>query len=71
MMGVGAQFEITRELIEAQVAFFLIGSVAASAVLLDERVVGFRGRQNTNEAEDEYQRCEYPRELTEVRHFTG
>ena len=58
MMGVGAQFEITRELIEAQVAFFLIGSVAACAVLLDECFVGFRGGQNTKEAEDEYQRCE-------------
>ena len=53
MMGVGAQFEITRELIEAQVAFLLIGSVAAGAVLLDERVVGFGGLDNTRQGEAE------------------
>ncbi len=42
MMGVGAQFEIARELVEAQVAFFLLGAVTAGAMLLDEGFVGLR-----------------------------
>ena len=51
MMGVGAQFEITRELVEAEVAFFLIGPVAAGAVLLDEGFVGFRCAGGADQAE--------------------
>jgi hypothetical protein len=47
MMGVGAEFEIAGELIEAQVALFLIGAVTAGAMLLDE---GFVRLRRTDEA---------------------
>ena len=53
VMRVGAEFEVTRELIETDVALFLLGSVAAGAVLLDERVVGFGGLDNTRQGEAE------------------
>jgi len=44
-MGVGPQFEVTRELIETDVALFLLGPVAAGAVFLEEGLVGLGGRQ--------------------------
>jgi len=50
-MGVGAELEIAGELVEAQVAFFLIGSVTACAVLLDEGFVGLRGTGGADQAE--------------------
>jgi hypothetical protein len=50
MMGVGAQFEVARKLIETQVAFLFILSVATDAVLFDEGFVGFRGLGGAREA---------------------
>ena len=44
VMGVGAQFEITRKLIEADVAFLFLRSVAAGAVFLEECLVGLGRR---------------------------
>ena len=55
VMGVGAQLEVARELVEAQVAFFLLRSVAAGAVLLDERFVGLRRLRDTIQAEAEHE----------------
>ena len=42
MMGVDAEFEIARELIETEVPLFLLGSVTTDAVLLDEGFVRLR-----------------------------
>jgi hypothetical protein len=42
MMGVGAEFEIAREFVEAKVAFLLIGAVTAGAMLLVEGFVRLR-----------------------------
>ena len=42
VVGVGTQFEVARELVEAEVAFLFILSVATDAVLLNEGFVGFR-----------------------------
>jgi hypothetical protein len=50
-MGVGAELEIAGELVEAKVAFFLLRSVAASAMLLDEGFVGLRRMGDTAQAE--------------------
>ena len=53
MMGVSAEFEIARELIEAQVAFFLLGAVTAGAMLLDEGLIGLRRADDTGQAQGE------------------
>ena len=53
MMGVGAEFEIARELVEAQVAFFLLRAVTAGAMLLDEGFVGLRSADDTRQAQGE------------------
>ena len=52
-MGVGAQFEIARELVEAQVALFLLGAVTAGAMLLDEGFVRLRCADDTGQAQGE------------------
>ena len=51
MMGVGAEFEIARELIEAQVPLFLLGAVTADAVLLEEGFVWLRCADDTGQAQ--------------------
>jgi hypothetical protein len=51
MMGVGAEFEIARELIEAQVAFFLLGAVTAGAMLLEEGFVRLRCADGAGQTE--------------------
>ena len=53
MMGVGAEFEIAGELVEAQVAFFLLRAVTAGAMLLDEGFVGLRSADDTRQAQGE------------------
>ena len=53
MVGVGAELEIAGEFVEAKVAFFLLGSVAAHAVLLDEGFVGLRRLRDNGQAEAE------------------
>jgi hypothetical protein len=51
MMGVGAEFEIAGELIEAQIPLFLLGAVTADTVLLEEGFVGLRRADGAGQTE--------------------
>ena len=68
VMGVGPHFEVTRELIETDVALFLLGSVAAGAVFLEEGLVGLGGVEVQAGSLGQDKERERPREEAEVGH---
>jgi hypothetical protein len=71
MVGVGAELEIAGEFVEAKVAFFLIGSVAADAVLLDEGFVGLHRLRDAGQAEAEGEQSKGFEGVTESGHGAG
>ena len=71
MMGVDAEFEIARELIETEVPLFLLGAVTADAVLLDEGFVRLRCPDLTGQAQAKSEERKGAGEVSRGGHGAG